>query len=538
MRRGTATRAWYGGNVVFQTTDHGEHWTAISPDLTRNIKAHQAPAGGPLALDVSGAEYSDTLLDIEGSALNKGEIWVGTDDGVVQMTRDGGAHWQNVTPPGTPELARMEATVPSPVVAGTAYATADDHRSGDYAPYAFVTHDYGKTWTKIVNGLPANQYVRTIRPDPHNANIVYAGTENGLFISFDGGANWENFRLNLPQVSVRDIRFQPQFDDIAIATHGRAFWILDDASSLQQLDQAERAGVMLFKPRTAYEYHFHSNDEGAYTRFAGTNPQNGAIVDFYQAAPQKSAPVVEILDAGGKVIRTVKGTHKVKGKEQPNVPNKAGINRFVWDFHEDGPTQWMGAAKESYRGPKFGPTVVPGAYTVRMTLDGKTLSQTFDVKPDPRDSWTQADYQSAYDFAKKYSVAYGKIDEALNDLDASKKSLAAAASAAKSDSALEAEIANVQGMRDAVFSTFTADYHNDEDSIQRPGQLREDIPRTGFGAAQPPTAETRRYADEFDAAYAAAFAKYNDFVTAASKLNSQLQRKGMKPVEGAKTLAP
>ncbi len=528
--------AWYGGNVVFQTIDKGEHWTAISPDLTRNIKAHQAPAGGPLALDVSGAEYSDNILYIEGSLLNKGEIWVGTDDGLVQMTRDGGAHWENVTPPGTPEFARIEAASPSALSAGTAYVNADNHRSGDYAPYAYVTHDYGKTWQKIVNGLPANQYVRTMRPDPHNANIVYAGTENGLFISFNGGANWQNFRLNLPQVSVRDIRFQPQFDDIAIATHGRSFWILDDATSLQNLDQAQRAGVMLFKPRTAYEYHFHSNDEGAYTRFAAKNPPNGVILDFYQASAQKNVPAVEILDSSGKVVRTIKGTHKVKDKEVPNVSNKPGINRVIWDFHEDGPTQWMGAAKEDYRGPKTGPVVVPGTYTARISLSGQTLSQPFEVKPDPRDSWTQADYQAAYDFAKKYSEDYGKIDEALNNLDSVKKSLAASAS--KSDGPLSQQIATAQKQRDAVFALFTADYHNDEDSIQRPGQLREDFPRTGFGAAQPPTAETKRYASQFDAAYAAAFAKYNEFISALSKLSSQLQSAGMKPIEGAKTLAP
>ncbi|HEX8806637.1 MAG TPA: hypothetical protein VF741_06790 [Candidatus Aquilonibacter sp.] len=526
--------AWYGGNVVFQSTDHGEHWTPISPDLTRNIKDHQKPAGGPLALDVSGAEYSDNILYIEGSALNKGEIWVGTDDGLAQMTRDGGVNWQNVTPPGVPQFARVEATVPSPTTAGTAYVSADNHRSGDYAPYAYVTHDYGKTWTKITNGLPEDQYVRTIRPDLRNPNLVYVGTENGIFISYDGGANWQNFRLNLPQVSVRDIRIQPEFNDIVIATHGRAFWILDDAASLQNLPDARAKGTMLFAPRTSYIYHYHSNDEGAYTRFAGDNPPNGAIIDFYQSSAQSSPPQIQILDASGKVVRTIKGTHKVKGKDEPNVSNKAGINRFVWDFHEDGPTQWMGAAKESYRGPRFGPVVVPGTYTVRLTLGGQTLSQNVVVKPDPRDSWTQADYQTAYDFAHKYSTRYGKIDEVLNNLDAIKTSLASAADAAKSNPSLASQIAAAQKQRDAIFYTFTADYHNDEDSIQRPGALREDVPRTGFGAAQPPTAETLRYASEFDAMYDNAFSKYNAFVGSLQSLSKQLP----KPIDGAKEVTP
>jgi hypothetical protein len=291
---------------------------------------------------------------------------------------------------------------------------------------------------------------------------------------------------------------------------------------------------MLFAPRTAYIYHYHSNDEGAYTRFAGDNPPNGAIIDFYQSSAQDSPPQVQIIDASGKVIRTIKGTHKVKDKDVPNVPNKAGINRFVWDFHEDGPTQWMGAAKESYRGPKTGPVVVPGTYVVRLTLGRETLSQNVVVKPDPRDSWTQADYQAAYDFAKKYATRYGKIDEVLNNLDAIKKSLASAADASKSNASLTSQIAAAQTRRDAIFYAFTADYHNDEDSIQRPGALREDVPRTGFGAAQPPTAETLRYASEFDGMYDAAFSKYNAFVASLGSLSKQLP----KPIDGAMAVTP
>ena len=498
--------AWFGGNVVFQTTDRGEHWTVISPDLTRNIKEHQQPSGGPLAKDVSGAEYSDTLLYIEGSQVNKGEIWVGTDDGLVQMTRDGGEHWENVTPPGTPEYARMEATAPSPLVAGTAYAIADDHRMGNYAPYAFVTHDYGKTWKKIVEGLPANQYVRTIRPDIADPNLVYAGTENGLWISYDGGDHWQNFRMNLPAVSVRDIRIQPQFDDIVLATHGRDAWILDDATAVQQLAQAQQAGAMLFAPRTSYMYHFHSEeDSGPYTRFAADNPPNGVMINFYQAAPQKSPLQAEILDSGGKVIRTIKGTHKVAGKDVPNIPNKAGVNRFVWDFHTDGPTLWRGAARPQYQGPHFGPSVVPGTYTVRMTLGGKTFTQNVEVKPDPRDTFTAEDYAAGYAFAQKYSRAYGQIDIALNNMDTIKKSLDKA-------NASDPKIAAAKVQWQSVFAGFTADYHNDEDSIQRSGSLRESVPRTGFGVQLPPTAEQLDYASRFDAAYNDAFAKYNDFV--------------------------
>lgn len=528
---------WFGSNVVFQSTDRGETWTPISPDLTRNIKEHQVPSGGPLAKDVSGAEYSDTILYIEGSQLDR-EIWVGTDDGYTQMTRDGGTHWNNVTPPGTPQYARIETTAPSPLVAGTAYVVADNHRMGDYAPYIFVTHDYGATWTKIVDGLPPNQYVRTIRPDIRNPYLLYAGTEAGLWISFDAGAHWQDFRINLPTVSVRDIRMQPQFDDLVIATHGRDTWILDGVESIQQLGSAQRAGTMLFAPRTGYEYHYHSNDLGIYTRFSGDNPPKGAIVDFYQSAPSKNAPTIEILDAGGHVIRTVKGTHKVKGKEESYVSNKTGINRYVWDFTEDAPAKWYGAAREEYQGPRTGATVVPGTYTVRLTLGATTLQQTVAVKGDPRDDLTPEQYQAAYAFAHKYSLVYGKINEALNNLDAIRKSLETASAAAKNNPSLASSIADAKARWQSVFGAITADYKNDEDSIQRSGSLRESIPRTGFAAQLPPTAAQLNYAKRFDVAYAAAMAGYNEYVSSLSSLQAALKSAGIKPIEGANPVTP
>jgi hypothetical protein len=313
---------------------------------------------------------------------------------------------------------------------------------------------------------------------------------------------------------MREVRIAPGFNDLMLATHGRALWILDDIGSLQNLPAAEAAGTYVFAPRTAYAYHTHSNDEGTYTRFAAKNPPSGAIVDFYQARAQAKAPVVEILDASGTVIRTVSGTHKEAKKDVPDVPNKDGINRYVWDLHENGPVLWMGAAKEDYRGPKEGAPVVPGTYTVRIVLAGKPLERTFEVKPDPRDSWTQADYLAGYHFSKKYLNDYSKIDTVLNNLDAMKKSLDAAAKAAAG--AKVAQISAAQKSRDEVFALFTADYHNDEDSIGRPGALREDVPRT-YGIT-PPTAAALDYAARFDADYAAAFARYNAFVDSVSPL--------------------
>jgi len=543
---------WLGGDGVFQSTDRGVHWKPISPDLTRNIKAHQVPAGGPLATDVSSAEFSDNLLYIEGSRLNAGEIWVGTDDGLVQMTRDGGKHWRNVTPAGAPELARVETAAPSPIVAGTAYAIFDDHRSGNYTPYIFVTHDYGKSWTKIVTGLPADQYVRTVRPDNRNRNLIFAGTENGLWVSYDGGAHWNDFRLNIPAVSVRDIREQVNFNDLAIATHGRALWIFDALASLQQLPQAQSQGSMLFKPRTAYEYVTHSNDEGLYTRFSGDNPPNGAIIDYYIGTPAKSAPTIEILDGRGKVIRHIRPPMRpLGGVANPDVPsffgsgfgarttNERGINRVIWNFREDGVTQWTGNPQSGGGGGfggALGVLVPPGTYSARVTLGGRTSTQSFEVKKDPLSPYKQADFLEAYSFAKKYLGMSGKINTVLNNLDAQKKSLTdtQAALQKSGNTALLTRVADAMTARNAIFSTFTANYKNGEDSLQWPGALRENLPRGGFGGSSPPTPAALEYARRYDREYAAAMARYNAYVTKTlTPLSDALKVAGAGTIAGA-----
>ncbi|MHB8151873.1 MAG: WD40/YVTN/BNR-like repeat-containing protein [Vulcanimicrobiaceae bacterium] len=533
---------WYGGNVVFQSSDLGVHWTVISPDLTLNIKAHQQAAGGPLAHDVSGAEYSDTILDIEGSPRRAGEIWVGTDDGLVQRTLNDGKTWTNVTPPGLPPFGRVETVAPSALNANTVYVSIDRHRSGDDAPYVFVSHNDGASWTKIVNGLPPDQYVRTVRPDIINPNLVYAGTEEGMWISYNGGKRWSKFQLNLPTASVRDIRLQPTFDDLVVATHGRAMWILDDLTSLQMLPQAKAAGSMLFPVRTAYEYIMRRSNEGNYTRFSGQNPPYGAILDFYQKAPQKKSPTVDILNARGRIIRHIGGTHKMGKKKVPNVTNVVGINRVVWDFRTDGPIRWMGAARKEFRGPKEGAMVPPGRYTARIVLNGKTYTQPFTVKPDPRTPYTQADFEAAYRFARKYLRVYGKVDSVLNALDAQKASLLAArASASKAgETALAAQIDAANAKRSALFHAFTANYHNDEDFIQRPGKLREKIPAGFFFAAMaPPTAATLTYARKFNVEYRAAMAEYNGYVGTVLKPVAaavRAARAGM--IRGVRTVAP
>jgi hypothetical protein len=490
---------YFGANVVFATRDRGRAWTVVSPDLTRNDKTHQQPAGGPLALDVSSAEFTGTLLDIEPSAKTRGEIWTGSDDGLIQLSRDGGKRWANVTPPGVPPDGRAEMIAPSALVAGTAYAVIDRHLLGDYAPYVFVTHDWGARWTRIADGLPA-QSARSVRPDTRNPHLVYLGLENSFWLSYDDGAHWRKPALGLPTTATYDIRVQPRWNDLLLATHGRAAWILDDLTPVQQLPQAEAAGVMLFPPRTAYAFSSHANDEGLYTRYSGKNPPNGAMIAFYQAKPAAKAPEYVILDASGRIVRH-SGMMRAGERDVPAVTNFAGINRVNWDLREDGPVRWLGAAKESYRGPRFGVAVVPGTYTVRMELEGKTLAQRVVVAPDPRATFTPADYRAAYAFAKKHLESYSRIDDALNRLDAY---AASAAERAKGSSAeLAAALGDVRAKALALRARLTADFTNDEDFIQRPGRIREDM-QSLLGAGAPPGAATLDYATRVDRAFDAA----------------------------------
>jgi photosystem II stability/assembly factor-like uncharacterized protein len=453
--------AWFGGNVVFQSTDGGYRWRPISPDLTRNDKAHQQPAGGPITHDVTGAEYTDTILDIEGSPISRGEIWAGTDDGYVQLTRDGGHKWKNVTPPNAIVNGRFETVAPSPLERGTAYAVEDAHLMGNDTPHVWVTNDYGAHWRTIVDGLPHELWTRTIRPDDRNPALVYLGTEEGVWISYDRGAHWQSLRTNMPAVSVRDIRIQPQFDDLVLATHGRSIWVMDDIRPLQELPEAVAAGAMLFAPRTSYEYNLTNNLEGLYTSYAAPNPPYGVPITYYEAAPQPHAPSLTILDAAGHIVRTLRGT------------NEAGLNRVVWNFTSAPPVKWTGAANPLFAGPSDGPTVVPGRYGVRVTLHGHTFVRHFIVKPDPKATETLAQMRQSYNAFMKLNQIFSSVDVMLNHLDAIGAELAKEPAARSA--AAQRKLDDARRRRLRVMRLLTANYTNGEDSVSRPGSLRENI---------------------------------------------------------------
>ncbi len=445
--------AYFGGNVLFATRNRGGSWTAISPDLTRNDPTKQQIAGGSINPDVSGAEFYDTLLDIAPSPLDARVIWTGSDDGVVQRTADGGAHWRDVSPPA-PAWGRIETIEASHVSALRAYAAVDRHLSGDPAPYVYATDDGGASWTPIVTGLPRGEYAHVIREDPRNPDVLYAGLEQGVWVSFDRGSHWRSLRLGMPPVAVHDLRVQPTANDLVIATHGRGFWVLDDLAPLQGLAAATRsAAPMLFAPRRTFEfYRWWASGYGEHqdeccasaAAFVGPDPPAGALISYYLPAALPRKPLLEIHAPDGSLVRGFA------------APNAAGINRFVWDLSERGPIPWN-SARDWNRGPRSGPLVLPGSYTVQLHAGSTIMTTRLDVAPDPRAAWTSADYVARHDFIAALDAEYTALDRALNELDAMR---------ASASPALRARI-------DAASARLSSNPRNSEDQLWKADGPRE-----------------------------------------------------------------
>ncbi|HKE37482.1 MAG TPA: hypothetical protein VKB39_08615, partial [Candidatus Baltobacteraceae bacterium] len=427
----------------------------------------------------------------------------------------------DVTPAGAPREGRWETVAPSTLVDGTAYAANDGHYTGDAAPYVYVTHDFGKNWTKIVNGLPSDEWARTVRPDTRDRNLVYLGTEEGIWISFDAGRTWQSFKNNLPTVSVHDIRIQPQLDDMVIATHGRAVYIMDDIRPIQELQQAIGRGNWLFTPRTSYEWTQHENDEGTYTNYAADNPPYGVMIYFYQKEKQKGNPSLEILDSQGRVIRSVSGTHKVHGKDVPYITNKVGLNRYTWDFTVNGPVAWTGQTNQLFADftQNNGPGVVPGEYSVRMTLGGHTSVAHFTVKPDPRSTFTMADYRTSYNRAMGLMQQYSTVAVMLNNLDSLKKAIATALDAAKkaNDTAQTSKLNDLETARAALSDTLGTDVQG-EGTLQQ-NALYQDMQTAYFGAQGLNTSNVLDYIGRVERDYHAGIDRYNAFVQTVKAAN-------------------
>ena len=411
-------------NYVFRSTNEGMNWDIISPDLTRNDASKLGSSGGPITKDNTSVEYYGTIFTFAESPLSKGVLWSGSDDGLVQISRDAGASWQNVTPKDLPEWSRISLIDASPHDAGTAYFAAKRYQLDDFKPYIYKTTDYGKSWKKIVRGIPDNEFVHAVREDPTVRGMLYCGTERGVFVSFDDGGTWQALQQNLPVVPIHDLVVQKRESDLVVATHGRSFWIFDDLETLYQLnDNVSRAERLLFKPTPTYRMGGGSFSRPGAT--IGRNPANGVVVYYYFKNRPMDEIKLDFLDASGSLMKSFSSKAAAgenqdeedsprRGGGTPRVSADSGQNRFVWDMRYPDAVTVPGAIL--WGGTTRGPQAIPGNYSVRLALGSDTLTQSFEIRMNPRLRVSRADYEEQFNFLIKIRDKVSAAHEAVNML--------------------------------------------------------------------------------------------------------------------------
>jgi len=539
---------YHGGEAVFRTSDGGMSWTAISGDLTRNDKSKQQSSGGPITQDNTSVEYYDTVFALAESPIETGLIWAGTDDGLIHVTRDGGQHWSNVTSKEFGDWSLVSIIEASPHAAGTAYVAIDRHKLDDYRPHIFKTSDYGKSWTKITSGLPDNGYAHAVREDPKRKGMLFAGTENGVYVSFDDGAHWQTLRLNLPTTPIHDLTVKDS--DLIVATHGRAFWILDDISPLQQMTATTASEeAHLYEPAPAVRFRGPGFTLPA-TVPVGANPPNGVVIDYFlKTAPKEKEEVtLEILDAQGKFVWKYSSKKVGGGKsadeeefdiERPGekLPTEAGLNRFTWDMRYDSPTTVPGAV--TWGGRPEGPLVPPGKYQVKLTVAGRSHTASVEITKDPRAAASQADLEKQAEFALRIRDRITAGHEAVNQIrsvrgqiESLKKRLSANAKPV-----LEAADALIKKMNDVEEKIIQPKSKSGEDPLNYPIQAADQLVALQGTVESADAAPTSQSATVFEALNARLEAQLNAWHEIESKdlaaLNTLIQKNNIPAIAPA-----
>ena len=419
-------KLYAGSNYLHVSENSGQTWKTISPDLTRNIPETIMSSGGPITQDNTGAEYYANIFAIAESKIEEGVIWVGSDDGLIHITKDGGKTWENITPPKklSPELNMINSIDPSPFKKGKAYIAATSYKFGDYTPYLYKTEDYGKSWKLITDGINSSYYTRVVRSDKKREGLLYAGTEWGMYISFDDGNSWSKFQLNLPITSIRDLEVKG--NDLVVATHGRSFWIIDDLTPLHQLNENNHDDdAILFKPDMSYRMAQSGGRNRPNNLLSGQNHPNGVIINYYIKKLQKDDYLrIDIEDKDGSIIRSFTNNHDkysqvmnsdksiMVGNPVLSNPNdidnalssdnleslspKNGGNRLIWDMRYPGFKSFEGMVL--YSSPNVGPKATPGKYNIKMTYNDLVFQEEFEIVKDPRVKVSQDDYQDQLEF--------------------------------------------------------------------------------------------------------------------------------------------
>ncbi len=409
-------KLYAGSNFLHVTTNEGQSWDVISPDLTRGESETLRSSGGPITQDNTGVEFYGTIFAGEESEQEEGVIWIGSDDGLVHVTRDGGETWKNVTPPMSPKQNMINCIDMNPHKNGGAYVAATSYKFGDYTPYLYKTDDYGETWQLITKGIKSTDYTRAIRADLTRPGLLYAGTEWGMYLSFDDGASWQPFQLNLPIVSIRDLHVRD--NNLIAATHGRSFWLIDDLTPLHQLSgEVASSDHYLFKPKDSYRMQV-ARSWGS-EKSVGQNHPDGVIFNYYLKEVEETDTVtMHILEMDGDTIQVFSNQSKEK---KSKLKVKAGGNTFVWDMRYPGFKAFDGMIL--YSSPNKGPKAIPGTYKAVLTVNGNSVAQNFSIVKDPRLPNTKEDYQNQFDFLISVRDKVSEAHEAIIRIRKTRKDL-------------------------------------------------------------------------------------------------------------------
>jgi len=410
-------KLYAASNHLHVSHNGGQSWELISPDLTRNDSAKLGPSGGPITKDNTGVEYYCTIFAATESPYEEGLLWAGSDDGLIHLSRNGGKDWEDATPPDMPEWMMINSIEPAPFSPGGAYIAGTRYKLGDYQPYLYKTMDYGKSWQLIVNGIKKEHFTRVIRADPRRQGLLYAGTESGMYISFDDGASWQEFQINLPIVPVTDLLVKN--DNLIAATQGRSLWIIDDLTLLHQLsDAVARSEMYLFKPLDAYRM---DGSRDLKAKNAGMNHPGGVMAHFYlQKMPEDTTTLITLsfCEEDGSLIKEF--SSKAKEKED-KLEVKEGANLFIWDMRYpkaksfEGMVLWWAGLN--------GPKAVPGSYRVKLRVGGEEQEQGFSILKDPRTRATPEDFRAQFAFMQEANQKLSEAHQAIIDIREVRKQL-------------------------------------------------------------------------------------------------------------------